>query len=72
MPIGNPSKQTIATQKYTKKVGLVSKSYKLRQDLVEQFAQACERAGVSQAKQLSVMMQEFVDEQKNYNLHKNA
>ena len=63
MPVGNPSKQTIATKKYTEKVGLISKSYKLRRDLVEQFAQACEEAGVSQSRQLSDMMKNFIEEQ---------
>ena len=33
MPIGKPSKQTIATEKYAKKVGLISKSYKLKKEL---------------------------------------
>jgi hypothetical protein len=59
MPKGNPSKQTIATEKYTKKVGLVSKSYKLRKEVVEEFARACELAGVSQSGQLTEMMVEF-------------
>ena len=52
MPIGKPKPQTIATEKYTKKVGLMSKSYKLRREVVEAFAEACEKEGVSQAHQL--------------------
>lgn len=65
MPVGSPSKQTIATEKYMKKVGWISKSYKLRKEVVEEFAKACEAAGVSQAGQIMAMMQEFVKEQNN-------
>lgn len=64
MPIGNPKPQTIATKKYEQKAGFVSKSYKLRREVVEQFAEACEKAGVSQAAQLTSMMKAFI-EQKN-------
>ncbi len=64
MPVNNPSKQTIATGKYQKKVGLISKSYKLKEELVKEFAKACDDAGVSQAGQLSKMMQEFINQNK--------
>lgn len=59
MPRGNPSAQTIASEKYQKKVGYVSKSYKLKKDVIEKFDHACESAGVSKATQLSNMMLEF-------------
>lgn len=62
MSKGSPKPQTIATAKYEAKVGLVSKSYKLRSELVKQFAEACEKAGTSQAAQLSKMMQQFINE----------
>lgn len=65
MPIGNPKPQTIATKKYEQKAGFVSKSYKLRRELVDQFAEACEKAGVSQAAQLTAMMKEFIEQQEN-------
>jgi hypothetical protein len=61
MPKGSPSKQTIATEKYIKKVGIMSKSYKLRREVVEEFAQACEKMGVSQSGQLTEMMVEFTE-----------
>ncbi len=64
MPIGSPKPQTIATKKYEQKAGIVSKSYKLKRELVEEFAEACEAAGVSQAAQITVMMKEFVEQQK--------
>ncbi len=62
MPKGNPKPQTVATEKYAKKVGLISKSYKLRRELVEAFAAACEQAGTSQSAQLSLMMKEFIEQ----------
>lgn len=61
MPKGNPKPQTVATEKYAKKVGLISKSYKLKRELVEEFAAACEQAGTSQSAQLSLMMKEFIE-----------
>lgn len=62
MPVGKPKPQTIATKKYTEKVGLISKSYKLQRELTEDFAKACEKAGVSAAGQLTKMMKEFIEE----------
>lgn len=62
MPIGNPSKQSIATRKYEAKAGWMSKSYKMKRETVEAFAEACNEAGVSQAGQLMKMMNEFIEE----------
>lgn len=64
MPVGSPTPQTIATKKYEKKAGWVSKSYKLKREVVDQFAEACDEAGVSQAAQLTRMMQEFIEQNK--------
>lgn len=50
--------------KWNAKAGLISKSYKLKRDLVEAFADACEKAGVSQAGQLSRMMSDFIEKNK--------
>lgn len=50
--------------RWQKKVGLISKSYKLNKSLVEAFSEACEKADITQAKQLSKMMQDFVDAQR--------
>lgn len=49
--------------KWNAKAGLISKSYKLKREVVEQFAEACENAGVSQAGQITKMMKEFIEEQ---------
>lgn len=64
MPIGNPKPQTIATRKYEAKAGWMSKSYKLKKELVEEFAAACNKAGVSQAHQISKMMNDFIESMK--------
>lgn len=62
MPIGKPSRQTIATEKYMKKAGWISKSYKIKREIAEAYAEACKAAGVSQAGQLMNMMKEFTDQ----------
>ena len=63
MPAGSPKPQTVASEKYQKKAGWIAKSFKLKKDLVEQFADACEKAGVSQAGRISEMMKAFIEEQ---------
>ena len=59
-----PTAQTKATDKWQKKVGIISKSFKLKKELTDELKEACEKAGVSQAAQISKMMREFIDEQK--------
>lgn len=48
--------------KWNAKAGLISKSYKLKRELVEQFAAACDKAGVSQAGQITRTMEKFIEE----------
>lgn len=62
MPKGNPNRQTIASEKYQKKAGYKAKTYKLKVEIVDQFAEACEKAGVSQSAKITELMQKFVDE----------
>ena len=64
MPVGSPKAQTIASKKYQDKVGYISKSYKLKKDIVEQFAEACDKNGISQAAQITKMMEEYINGQK--------
>ena len=64
MPIGKPKPQTIATRKYEAKTGWISKSYKLKKEVVEAYAEACDKAGVSAAGQLTKMMKQFIEEVK--------
>lgn len=54
------SNQSKATRKYEASHGWVSKSYKMKEDVVKRFAAACDAAGVSQAGQLMKMMEEFI------------
>lgn len=46
---------------WNEKAGYVSKSYKLKKDVIKDFKDACDRAGVSQASQLTAMMKDFAD-----------
>lgn len=62
MPKDNPKPQTIASKKYQDKVGLISKSYKLRREVTEKFAEACEKQGISQAEQITKMIKSFINE----------
>lgn len=64
MPKGNPSPQTIASEKYQKKAGYMTKGFKLKREIVEEFEKACEKAGVSQAGQIASMMKSFIEEVK--------
>lgn len=52
-------------EEYQKRVGLYPKTYKLNIDLVNEFKDACKKANITQAKQLSIMMQEFIDKVNN-------
>ena len=62
MPKGNPKPQTKATDKYQKKIGYIVKGFKLKRVLVEQYEQACERAGVNQTAQIREPMEQFINE----------
>lgn len=57
--------QTKASMKYQQKVGLVSKSFKLKKELTVEFKKACETAGVGQAETITKFMQEFIAEVNN-------
>lgn len=61
MPKGSPNAQTIATEKYQKKAGYMTKGFKIKRELADDFAIACDKAGVSQAAQITKMMKEFIE-----------
>lgn len=67
MPVGKPSKQTVATKKYVEKVGLISKSYKLRKTLTDEFAKACAIRNTSAAAALTEFMEKYIEETKGNN-----
>jgi len=46
---------------WNEKNGLVSRSYKLQKNIADDFAKACEDAGVSKKSQLEKMMLEFIE-----------
>ena len=62
MPKGTPTAQTIASEKYQKKVGYKAKSYKFKGDVPERFAEACAKAGVPQSVKLAELMEEFIEQ----------
>lgn len=62
MPKGNPKPQTIASEKYQKKAGWMTKGFKLKRELVEEFEKACKKADVSQAGKISELMKQFIEE----------
>jgi secreted Zn-dependent insulinase-like peptidase len=51
---------TKATSRYHRKKGLISKSYKLAQETVWMFAEACENIETTQAKELTKFMRRFI------------
>lgn len=48
-------------QKWQEKNNLVSKTYKLNKIVVDQFKEACEKNGVTQASKLTELMQNFIN-----------
>lgn len=61
MPKGKPNAQTIATDKYQKKAGYMTKGFKIKKEVADEFAAACNKAGISQASQITKMMREFIE-----------
>ncbi|MCR4745230.1 MAG: chemotaxis protein [Lachnospiraceae bacterium] len=62
MPKGNPNKQTIASAKYHEKAGYKTKAFKLKGDVADRFADACEKNGVSQAAAITELMERYISE----------
>ena len=50
--------------RWNAKAGLISKSYKLKREVTEQFAKACEEESVSQAGQITKMMKDLSTEKR--------
>ena len=63
MPKGSPNPQTIASEKYQKEAGYMTKGFKIKREVTERFERACEKAGVSQAAKITELMLEFAEEQ---------
>ena len=56
--------QTKATAEYRKRQGIISKNFKLKKDLCDEFARACNAAGVSQTEAIKTFMETFISEHK--------
>ncbi len=56
--------QTRATEKYRQKMGIVTKSFKVKKVIKDEFERTCNRLGVSQTEMLTKLMQQFIDENK--------
>jgi hypothetical protein len=53
-----------AQDRWNEKNGYISKSFKMYRSLAEEFKQACDSAGVSQAEAIQRLMREFIENQK--------
>lgn len=51
-------------ERWDKKNEYISKSYRMYRKTADEFAEACERAGVSQSGQIVKMMKQFIEEHK--------
>ena len=43
----------------------MTKGFKIKREIAEQFEEACQKAGVSQAGQITKLMQEFIEQVKS-------
>ena len=50
--------------RWQKKAGYISKSYKLKKELVDNFRDTCKKADRKQAEVLTKFMEEFIDKNK--------
>lgn len=48
--------------KWNEAHGLVTKSYKLQKQIADDFAEACEKVGISKKAQIEKMMLKFINE----------
>ena len=58
------SKKMSPQERYEKKNGIIVKGFKVKRELADQFAAACERAGESQAAAITRLMQDYISEHK--------
>lgn len=62
MPKGEPNKNTVRVDRYQKKAGYKVKGFKLKGDVADRFAEACDKAGVGQAAKITELMEQFINE----------
>lgn len=61
MPKGNPGKQTVATDKWQKKAGYITKGIKMKRELADAFKAACDKNGQSQSSVICEFMREYIE-----------
>jgi hypothetical protein len=62
LPKGEPNKNTVRVDRYQKKAGYKVKGFKLKGDVADRFAEACDKAGVGQAAKITELMEQFINE----------
>lgn len=65
MPIGEPNQQTKSTDKWQKKAGYISKSFKVKKEIADEFGKICKEKGESQAKLITGFMLDFIAKNKS-------
>lgn len=58
------SKKQRPQDKWDAKAGVKTRGYKLHTAIADQFRDACKSAGISQARALEQLMQEFIEQHK--------
>lgn len=54
------NRQTEAQKRYNAKQGIVSKSYKIKKDVADRFAEACKANGEGVASTITRLMEEYI------------
>lgn len=60
----NPVKKSRPQDKWDAKAGMISKTYKVNKKVAEEFREACEKADVAMGTQLTKMMKDFIEQNK--------
>lgn len=60
----NKNVRNRADKKYHEKIGFISKSYKIHKDVVDEFAEACNKRNVSLSSAIENLMRNFINETK--------
>ena len=56
--------RTTPQDRWQRNNGLIAKSYKLKRSLVDEFKNACDQQGISQASAISEFMSNFIESSK--------
>ena len=67
MPKGQPNKNTVRVDRYQKKAGYSVKAFKLKGDIADRFAEACEGEGRSQASVITELMEQYIKQTEQEN-----